>query len=162
MYLAGKSYYRKWRISRWYTLIVSDIALEEFIRFYISYAGCSLKDWMTWNKNNFHREKCKRNTRSLHFSYLEIQLMDFFSVLTSLNWPPVTTVSNPLIFQWSLCIYRVFRNTHLGSRKIMNKSHINICPICLRLWDIMNFINRANSSKPILPVMVYSIFIYSI
>ena len=43
--------------------------------------------------------------------------------------------------------------------KIMKKSHANICPICLRLWDIMNFINRANSGKLVLPGTVYSIFI---
>ena len=50
-------------------------------------------------------------------------------------------------------IYRVFRN--LWGKKI----HINTCPICLRLWDIMNSINRENSSKLVLPGMVYSIFI---
>ena len=62
-------------------------------------------------------------------------------------------------------IYRVFRNLWDPLRelivrlKIMKKSHVNICPICLRLRDIMNFINRANSSKLVLPRMVYSIFI---
>ena len=39
------------------------------------------------------------------------------------------------------------------------KSHANICPVCLRLRDIMNFINRAISSELVLPGMVYSIFI---
>ena len=42
--------------------------------------------------------------------------------------------------------------------KIMKTNRINVCPICLRLWDIMDFINRANSSKLVSPGMVHSIF----
>ena len=52
---------------------------------------------------------------------------------------------------FAICIYILFDiyihtecfvtyGTHLIVRlKIMKKSHINICSICLRLWDIMNF-----------------------
>ena len=53
-------------------------------------------------------------------------------------------------------VYRVFRNLWdplpelIVRLKIMKKNHINICPVCLRLWDIMNFINRANSGKLVL------------
>ena len=60
---------------------------------------------------------------------------------------------------------KVFRNLWDTLRelivrlKIMKKSHVNICPICLRLWDVMNFINRVNCSKLVLPGMVHSIFI---
>ena len=70
-----------------------------------------------------------------------------------------------LQLRFILYIYRVFRKLWDPLRelivrlKIVKRSHINICPICLRLWDIINFINRANSSKLVLPGMVYSIFI---
>ena len=60
------------------------------------------------------------------------------------------------------CLYRVFRDLWHPLRelivrlKIMKKSHTN--NVCLRLRDVMNFINRANSSKPVWPGVVYSIF----
>ena len=55
-------------------------------------------------------------------------------------------LENLLLLCWIRPLYRVFRNlwdplreliVHL---KVMKKTHINICPICLRLWDIMNFL----------------------
>ena len=56
----------------------------------------------------------------------------------------------------NIYIHRMFRNLWDPLREltvrleIMKKSHINICPICLRLRDTINFINRANSSKLVL------------
>ena len=62
-------------------------------------------------------------------------------------------------------LYRVFRNLWDSLRqlivglKIMKESRINICPICLCLLNIMNFVNRANSSKLVSSGMVYLVFI---
>ena len=104
----------------------------------------------SWNTNETQRER-KR----------EKSFVNYFQ--DKLNARPADTKRFDAFSGW--LIYKVFRNLWDPLRelivrlKIMGKCHINICPICLRLWDIMNLINRANSSKPVLLGMVYSIFI---
>ena len=62
-------------------------------------------------------------------------------------WDFLTTCASLWIIHWIFSwIYRVFRNLSDPLRevivrlKLMKKSYINICSICLCLWDVMNFL----------------------